>query len=62
MGRLAKLSARSLGDAGFSIGIEDVTPAPRLIAIKASIMAEGDARCSDLISLCKTVRGGMEMG
>ena len=30
MNRLAKLSARFIGEQGFSIGMDDVTPAPEL--------------------------------
>lgn len=56
MSRLSKLAARSLGEAGFSIGIDDVTPAGSLITRKAAIMADGDARCSQLIELAKRVR------
>ena len=39
MNRLAKLSARFIGDRGFSIGIDDVTPAALLqvsLALKTS--------------------------
>lgn len=57
MARLAKMSARTLGDAGFSIGIEDVTPAPELQRRKRAIMDEGAARCQQLLSLFKQVRG-----
>lgn len=37
MSRLAKLSARTLGDSGFSIGIDDVTPAHRLKTRKVCV-------------------------
>ena len=41
MSRLAKLSARYLGDRGFSIGIDDVTPSDRMLKLKTRILAEG---------------------
>lgn len=43
MNRLAKLSARFIGNRGFSIGIDDVTPAPALQAAKAGLMRTGCA-------------------
>jgi DNA-directed RNA polymerase III subunit RPC1 len=55
MARLAKMSARTLGDAGFSIGIEDVTPAPLLQLKKRAIMDEGAARCQQLLALYNQV-------
>lgn len=45
MTRLAKLSARWLGNRGFSIGINDVQPGPRLMAEKAKLVAKGYAEC-----------------
>jgi DNA-directed RNA polymerase III subunit RPC1 len=45
MSRLAKLCARWLGNRGFSIGIDDVTPPPRLIALKKQLLEEGSAVC-----------------
>lgn len=41
MNRLAKLSARFIGDRGFSIGIDDVTPAPALLRAKQKLMTDG---------------------
>lgn len=41
MNRLAKLSARFIGNRGFSIGIDDVTPAPSLQKAKAGLMRTG---------------------
>lgn len=41
MVRLAKMSARYMGNLGMSIGIEDVTPKPKLAAAKADIVAKG---------------------
>ncbi len=35
MSRLAKMAARHMGNHGFSIGIDDVTPRPRLASAKA---------------------------
>jgi DNA-directed RNA polymerase III subunit RPC1 len=43
MNRLAKLSARFIGDRGFSIGIDDVTPAPALQRAKEHLMEAGCA-------------------
>eukprot|EP00951_Prasinocladus_malaysianus_P029134 scaffold267634_cov14-Prasinocladus_malaysianus.AAC.1 len=37
MNRLAKLSARFIGNQGFSIGIDDVTPAPELNLAKEAV-------------------------
>lgn len=34
-------SARFIGNAGFSIGIDDVTPAPRLLEAKAKTLDTG---------------------
>ncbi|GBF92585.1 DNA-directed RNA polymerase III subunit [Raphidocelis subcapitata] len=59
MSRLAKLSARALGEAGFSIGIDDVTPAASLTRRKGEIMAEGDARCGELIE--RSRKGKLEL-
>lgn len=43
MNRLAKLSARFIGDRGFSIGIDDVSPAPALQVAKAGLVRDGYA-------------------
>ncbi|KAK9796706.1 hypothetical protein WJX73_006743 [Symbiochloris irregularis] len=50
MHRLAKLSARFTGNRGFSIGIDDVTPAPLLQAKKQATVSAGYAECEDLIA------------
>ena len=50
MNRLAKLSARMIGELGFSIGIDDVRPAPQLEAEKASAVDQGYARCEEFIT------------
>ena len=49
MNRLAKLSARFIGERGFSIGIDDVTPAPVLAAEKVKMINKGYASAEDLI-------------
>ena len=41
MNRLAKLSARFIGNRGFSIGIDDVTPAPVLVDKKQQTVSTG---------------------
>ncbi|KAL4534056.1 hypothetical protein Ndes2526B_g07060 [Nannochloris sp. 'desiccata'] len=50
MNRLAKLSARMIGEIGFSIGIDDVTPAPALEDEKSSAVDQGYAKCEDYIT------------
>jgi len=47
MGRLAKLTSRFLMDHGFSIGILDVQPTPRLTAEKAKLLERGYMQCKD---------------
>jgi DNA-directed RNA polymerase III subunit RPC1 len=54
MGRLAKFSARFLGDRGFSIGVEDVTPSGSLPKIKSAILAEGTRDTDEEIALYKS--------
>ncbi|KAK9865213.1 hypothetical protein WJX84_010418 [Apatococcus fuscideae] len=49
MNRLAKLSARFIGERGFSIGIDDVTPAPVLAADKLTMINQGYATAEDFI-------------
>lgn len=46
MSRLAKLCARWLANRGFSIGIDDVTPPPRLVELKKRLLDEGSAASS----------------
>jgi len=53
MARLAKLSARYMGDRGFSIGIEDVTPPPGLLAIKATLIRQGKDKADAVIAQYK---------
>lgn len=49
MNRLAKLSARWIGNHGFSIGIDDVQPGSRLNDNKSKEIEEGKRCCADLI-------------
>ena len=45
MNRLAKLSARFIGERGFSIGVDDVTPAALLQRRKAAIISQSYVQC-----------------
>ena len=56
MSRLAKMSARHMGNHGFSIGIDDVTPRPPLVVAKAAMMGKGYGECDDYITQFKKVR------
>lgn len=51
MVRLAKMSARYMGNRGMSIGIEDVTPKPKLSYTKEEILAKGYADVAQKIAL-----------
>ncbi|GLJ45066.1 hypothetical protein SUGI_0948710 [Cryptomeria japonica] len=51
MNRLAKLSARWIGNHGFSIGIDDVQPGTRLSAKKEERIREGYSKCDMHIDL-----------
>ncbi|KAL6940642.1 DNA-directed RNA polymerase III subunit C1 (rpo31) [Hanseniaspora vineae] len=51
MNRMAKLCARFLGNRGFSIGIEDVTPAQDLKDKKEHMVEVAYAACDNLIDL-----------
>ncbi|SSD60927.1 DNA-directed RNA polymerase III subunit RPC1 [Saccharomycodes ludwigii] len=51
MNRMAKLCARFLGNRGFSIGIEDVTPADDLKKKKEDMVEIAYAKCDELIDL-----------
>ncbi|KAG9118465.1 hypothetical protein FRC07_007017, partial [Ceratobasidium sp. 392] len=53
MGRLAKLCARWLTNIGFSLGINDVIPGPRLRAEKDRMVEEAYAECLHLIEKAK---------
>eukprot|EP00197_Chlamydomonas_leiostraca_P012021 CAMPEP_0202861128 /NCGR_PEP_ID=MMETSP1391-20130828/2625_1 /ASSEMBLY_ACC=CAM_ASM_000867 /TAXON_ID=1034604 /ORGANISM="Chlamydomonas leiostraca, Strain SAG 11-49" /LENGTH=1424 /DNA_ID=CAMNT_0049540457 /DNA_START=102 /DNA_END=4376 /DNA_ORIENTATION=+ len=50
MSRLAKMAARHMGNRGFSIGVEDVTPRPVLLAAKAKTINTGYTECDGFIS------------
>ncbi|KAK8921953.1 DNA-directed RNA polymerase II subunit RPB1 [Platanthera zijinensis] len=50
MNRLAKLSARWIGNHGFSIGIDDVQPGERLNQKKKRIIDEGNRKCLEFIT------------
>lgn len=49
MNRLAKLCARWMGNRGFSIGIEDVTPGARLSQRRDEVIEVGYQECDNLI-------------
>lgn len=49
MGRLAKMSARVMGDLGFSIGIEDVAPREKLLHEKRLTLDKGYNSVEDFI-------------
>ncbi|CAB4282588.1 unnamed protein product [Prunus armeniaca] len=51
MNRLAKLSARWIGNHGFSIGISDVQPSDNLYNEKEKIIKEGYNKCAGMIQL-----------
>lgn len=58
MSRLAKMAARHMGNRGFSIGIDDVTPKPLLNSAKGSMVEAGYAQCEQYITEYKKVRRG----
>uniref|UniRef100_A0A6B2KWD9 DNA-directed RNA polymerase subunit n=1 Tax=Arcella intermedia TaxID=1963864 RepID=A0A6B2KWD9_9EUKA len=49
MSRLARFSARFIGDFGFSIGIGDVTPDEKIQKGKEALMKKGYSKCDELI-------------
>ncbi|CAL5026703.1 unnamed protein product [Urochloa decumbens] len=51
MNRLAKFSARFIGNHGFSIGVDDVQPGEHLNRQKKKKIDDGYKQCHDLISL-----------
>ncbi|AOA70277.1 RNA polymerase III subunit C160, part of core enzyme [Komagataella phaffii GS115] len=51
MNRMAKLCARYLGNRGFSIGINDVTPGDELSREKECMVEEAYKKCDELIKL-----------
>ena len=62
MNRLAKLSARFIGNRGFSIGIDDVTPAPRLVEKKQQTVSTGYAKVQEYIKDFSKGRLKLESG
>ncbi|XP_008465290.3 DNA-directed RNA polymerase III subunit 1 [Cucumis melo] len=54
MNRLAKLSARWIGNHGFSIGIDDVQPGDQLVKKKQTTILEGYRDCDKQINLFNT--------
>eukprot|EP01038_Epipyxis_sp_PR26KG_P008141 gene8141-11020_t len=54
MSRLAKLCARFIGDRGFSIGIDDVTPSAKMLKLKERILTEGQQQALDQIDAYKS--------
>ncbi|KAK4503760.1 hypothetical protein PRZ48_004675 [Zasmidium cellare] len=58
MTRLAKLSARWLGERGFSIGISDVYPSDKLVKRKQALVDAAYQQCDDIIDKYK--RGKLE--
>ncbi|KAF9600283.1 hypothetical protein IFM89_005869 [Coptis chinensis] len=59
MNRLAKLSARWIGNHGFSIGIDDVQPGELLNQQKKARIDEGYEKCDDLIR--EHIKGNIEL-
>lgn len=59
MNRLSKLSARYIGEQGFSLGISDVTPAAALQREKAATLARSYGTVTQLISDFKA--GSLEL-
>ncbi len=62
MNRLAKLSARFIGNRGFSIGIDDVTPAPKLVEKKQQTVSTGYSKVQDFIQEYSKGRLKLEPG
>lgn len=62
MSRLAKLSARFLGDRGFSIGIDDVTPSDNMLGVKSRILVRGQTLANEQIEAYKTGRIKLKPG
>lgn len=59
MNRLAKLSARWIGNHGFSIGVDDVQPPDRLVTRKEETINKGYTECDNLIEKYK--KGELEL-
>jgi DNA-directed RNA polymerase III subunit RPC1 len=62
MSRLAKLCARYLGERGFSIGINDVTPSTEMLNLKRSILSDGQHKTEHQIDAYKTGRIRLKPG
>ncbi|XP_026193034.1 DNA-directed RNA polymerase III subunit RPC1 [Cyclospora cayetanensis] len=58
MGRVARLCARWFASYGFTIGIDDVTPGPELVAAKQNLLEEGYKQVDEEIKLFR--RGAMQ--
>ena len=56
MTRLSKLCARWLGDQGFSVGINDVTPPELLIKVQRDLINETFKQCADFVTESKAGR------
>ena len=57
MNRMTKMCTRWLTDWGFSIGIEDVTPAPHLFRKKEALVSKGYEDARQQIAKYVRVRG-----
>lgn len=62
MSRLAKLSSRHMGNVGFSIGIDDVTPKAPLIKAKGETIRRGYEECSLYIEDYKSGKLALQAG
>lgn len=51
-----QMAARHMGNRGFSIGIDDVTPKAKLAAEKSKTIEDNYDKCTDLIQQYKRVR------
>jgi DNA-directed RNA polymerase III subunit RPC1 len=60
MMRLAKMAARTMGDLGFSIGIDDVTPADMLQRAKMATVQDGYNTVQQYIKQFQKVSGAEE--
>lgn len=53
MNRLARLSARWIANAGFSIGVDDVSPSETLRSVKVGLVRDGYQRCEEYMEQLK---------
>jgi DNA-directed RNA polymerase III subunit RPC1 len=53
MNRLSRLSARWLGSQGFSIGVDDVQPGSKLVALKQALVEQAYVECDNVIKQFK---------